>query len=48
MTSDMTFEEKVECYRRDIVALLSIAPHCPIANKLGWALMDLYEDELGE
>jgi hypothetical protein len=42
--SELTREDKVERYRSDIVALLQIDPHCPIANLLGRALMDLYEE----
>lgn len=37
-------EEAVEMIRSDIVALLSRDPHCPIAQLLGQALMDLYEE----
>ncbi len=39
---DLTREEAIETMRADIVALLSRNPHCPIANLLGQALMDLY------
>jgi hypothetical protein len=41
----LTFEEQVEAYRSDIVALLSLDPHCPVAQLLGQALMDLYEQQ---
>lgn len=44
MTSDKSLDEAAETIRRDIVALLSRNPYCPIANLLGRALMDLYED----
>lgn len=37
-------EEAIEMLRHDIVVLLSKDPHCPIANLLGQALMDLYTD----
>lgn len=40
----MTREEAIGMLRNDIVALLSKDPHCPIANLLGQALMDLYTD----
>jgi hypothetical protein len=44
MASELTLEEQVEQYRQDIVALLSHNPHCPIAQLLGQALMDLVEE----
>jgi hypothetical protein len=40
---ELTIEEAAEIMRHDIVVLLSRNPHCPIANLLGQALMDLYE-----
>lgn len=43
MASELTLEEQIEAYRNDIVALLSRDPHCPIAQLLGQALMDLLE-----
>lgn len=36
-------KEAVEILRHDIVVLLSRDPHCPVANLLGKALMELYE-----
>lgn len=44
MVSEPTRDEKKQRYRQDIVALLSRNPHCPIANLLGQALMDLYNE----
>lgn len=44
MIVDLNREEAAELMRHDIVVLLSRDPHCPIANLLGQALMDLYED----
>ncbi len=44
MTSDMLRDEAIAIMRRDIVALLSRNPHCPIANLIGQALMDLYTE----
>jgi hypothetical protein len=35
--------ETAAILKNDIVLLLSKDPHCPIANLLGRALMDLYE-----
>jgi hypothetical protein len=40
----MSREEAEETMRQDIVALLSRNPHCPIANLLGQALIDLQSD----
>jgi uncharacterized protein YbcI len=42
--TELNREEAIEMLRHDIVALLSKDPHCPIANLLGQALMDLYTD----
>lgn len=42
MASEIKREEAIELRRADIVRLLSRNPHCPIANLLGQALMDLY------
>jgi hypothetical protein len=44
VTSDMLRDEAIAIMRRDIVALLSRNPHCPIANLIGQALMDLYTE----
>jgi hypothetical protein len=44
VTSELTLEEQEEIMRRDIVALLSRNPHCPLANLLGQALADLHND----
>ena len=44
MTSDIDREEAIEMMRSDIVALLSIDPYCPVAQLLGQALMELYND----
>jgi len=40
----MLRDEAIAIMRRDIVALLSRNPHCPIANLIGQALMDLYTE----
>lgn len=37
-------EEAEEIMRADIVALLSRNPHCPLAQLLGQALMDIMFD----
>jgi hypothetical protein len=44
MASELTVAEAIEIMRQDIVALLSRDPHCPIANLLGKALLDLYQE----
>ncbi len=44
MADEIPVEVQIEIYRADIVALLSRDPHCPIAQLLGQALMDLYEE----
>jgi hypothetical protein len=46
MASELTLEGQIAAYRQDIVALLSKDPHCPLAQLLGQALMDLYEEQL--
>lgn len=43
MAAELSFEEQEQMLRDGIVALLSRDPHCPIAQLLGQALMDLYE-----
>lgn len=43
LASVMTDKEAEEIMRRDILALLSRNPHCPVANLLGQALMDLHQ-----
>jgi hypothetical protein len=40
----MSREEAEEIMRQDIVTLLSRDPHCQIANLLGRALIDLFND----
>lgn len=44
MSQTISREEELKNLRQDIVALLSRDPHCQIANLLGQALMDLYND----
>jgi hypothetical protein len=44
MASELTVTEAIEIMRQDIVVLLSRDPHCPIANLLGKALLDLYQE----
>lgn len=44
MQSELTRDEAAELMRQDIVTLLTMDPHCPIANLLGQALMDLDND----
>lgn len=46
LVSSMTDEEAEEIMRRDIVTLLSMDPHCPVAQLLGQAMTDLYQDSL--
>lgn len=46
MAGRMTTREAIETMRADIVALLARDPHCPVANLLGRALMDLYEQHI--
>lgn len=41
---EIPLDEQIEMMRNGIVALLSHNPHCPVAQLLGQALMDLYED----
>lgn len=41
---DIPVEEQIELLKSGIVALLSRDPHCPMAQLLGQALMDLYEE----
>ena len=45
MVSELTVAEAAQIMRQDIVALLSRNPHCYIANLLGQALQQLYEDQ---
>lgn len=44
MVVEIPFEEQEQMLRSSIVALLSRNPNCPLAQLLGHALMDLYED----
>jgi hypothetical protein len=46
MHVEIPYEEAAECMRRDIVALLSRNPHCPLAQLLGRALMDLELEQI--
>jgi hypothetical protein len=43
VASELSIEEAAEIMRHDIVVLLSRDPHCPLANLLGQALVDLQE-----
>lgn len=47
MASELTLEEQIAAYRQDIVARLRKDPHCPIAQLLGQALMDLIAEFYG-
>lgn len=44
MAVEIPLHEQEQMLRDSIVALLSRDPRCPIAQLLGQALMDLYEE----
>lgn len=44
MDENLTRDEAIEIMRHDIAVLLSHNPHCPVANLIGHALMDLYTE----
>lgn len=43
MTSNMSRDEQLACYHADILALLKIDPHHPLAQILGRGMMDVLE-----
>ncbi len=42
--TEVPLEERIEMMRSGFIALYSRDPLCPIAQLLGQALMDLYEE----